>query len=184
MPLKRKPVTISFLSLGFIVIAIGIARLFWLRDAFKGKTESYSVTSAYSAIESSIAIIGTSGPTVKYILSSCLPWLRPSSEQSSLNEQSNGTYGYGNHSNTGGSTRRTDITSGYDDLDGESVELRTFEMKSEWGNGDAQSDKEMIVASETGQWGIMKSVEWTVNSTQGERNESIRVEMVAPIDRF
>jgi hypothetical protein len=59
MPLKRKIVTIAFLSLGIIVIAVRIARLFWLLDAFKGKISNYSVESAYTAIESSVAIIGT-----------------------------------------------------------------------------------------------------------------------------
>jgi hypothetical protein len=62
-----------FLSLDFVVIAIGIARLFWLLDAFAGKTESYSITSTYLAIESSVLIFDTSGSTVTYILSSCIP---------------------------------------------------------------------------------------------------------------
>jgi hypothetical protein len=56
MPLKRKIVIVSFLSFGVVVIAIGIARLLWLVDAFTGKSGSYSVASAYSAIESSVAV--------------------------------------------------------------------------------------------------------------------------------
>lgn len=87
MPLKKKIVTVAFLSLGFIVIAIGIARLLWLRDAFQGKADDHSVVSAYSAIESSVAIIGASGPTVKYLLSFCIPWLRRSFDQPAANKQ-------------------------------------------------------------------------------------------------
>jgi hypothetical protein len=56
MPLKRKIVIVSFLSFGVVVIAIGIARLLWLVDAFEGKSGSYSVATAYSAIESSVAV--------------------------------------------------------------------------------------------------------------------------------
>jgi hypothetical protein len=179
MPLKRKVVTIAFLSLGFIVIAIGIARLLWLLDAFKGKTESYSVTSAYSAIESSVAIIGTSGPTVKYILSSCIPWLRPSFGRSTTNKSSgNGYGGYGNHSKVGTSsrpTRRGDV-SGYDDLDSESIEHQDIEMKSDWRkSSDAHSDEQRITTDSAGQNGIVKSVEWTVHTREDSRRGSIGV---------
>lgn len=175
MPVKRKLVTIAFLSLGFIVIAIGIARLLWLLDAFKGKTESYSVTSAYSAIESSVAIIGTSGPTVKYMLSRCIPWLRPSFERSSTNKNSGNAYSYGNHSNVGASARRTrnGTASGYDDLDSESVEHQNYEMKSEWRkDSDAKSDEQRITSDEAGQNGIVKSVEWTVHTREDSRRQS------------
>jgi hypothetical protein len=185
MPLKRKIVTISFLSLGFIVIGIGIARLLWLLDAFKGKTESYSVTSAYSAIESSVAIIGTSGPTVKYILSCCIPWLRPSFDRSTTNKSSgNNAYGYGNHSNIDGNTRRTRNGggSGYDDLDSESIEQQNFEMKSEWRkSSDAHSDEQRITAEYAGQHGIVKSVEWTVDTRQDSRRGSHGIGIAVPL---
>ncbi|KAH7088850.1 hypothetical protein FB567DRAFT_559461 [Paraphoma chrysanthemicola] len=166
MPLKRKLVTIAFLSLGFIVIAIGIARLLWLLDAFKGKTNSYSITSAYSAIESSVAIIGTSGPTVKYILSRCIPWLRPSFERSTTNKNSGNAYGgYGNHSHIGGTRRtRTAEGSGYDDLDRISADHQNIEMKGDWRkSSDAHSDEQRMT-SDDGQQGIVKSVEWTVHT--------------------
>jgi hypothetical protein len=92
MPLKRKIVTVSFLSLGFIVIAIGVVSFIWLINSFKGKTKSYSVEASYSAIESSVAIIGTSGPTIKYILSRFVPWFRPSFEWSTGNKNSYNKY--------------------------------------------------------------------------------------------
>jgi hypothetical protein len=182
MPLKRKLVTIAFLSLGFIVIAIGIARLLWLLDAFKGKTNSYSVTSAYSAIESSVAIIGTSGPTVKYILSFCIPWLRPSFERSTANKNSSNAYGYGNHSNVGASRRtRKGDGSGYDDLDSESIEHQNIEMKSDWRkSSDAHSDEQRITSDDAGHHGIVKKMEWTVHTREDSRREST-IGMAVPL---
>ena len=172
MPLKRKIVTIAFLSLGFIVIAIGIARLIWLLGAFKGTANNYSVESAYSAIESSIAIIGTSGPTVKYILSRFIPWLRPSFERSSTNKNSNNAYAYGNQSNVNTSKRgRSQFNTangGYDDLDSISAKNEDIEMKNDWRwqqgavgrDDDAKSDEQIITDNNHG---IVKSVEWTVD---------------------
>lgn len=166
MPLKRKIITIAFLSLGFVVIGIGIARLLWLLDAFKGKTDSYSVTSAYSAIESSVAIIGTSGPTVKFILSRCIPWLQPSFERSTTAKNSGNAYSgaYGNNSNTNGTRRtRNGGVSGYDDLDSISAEHQDVEMKGDWRRrSDAHSDEQRITSGED-QRGIVKSVDWTVH---------------------
>ncbi|KAL5117904.1 hypothetical protein ACEQ8H_004223 [Pleosporales sp. CAS-2024a] len=165
MPLKRKLVTIAFLSLGFIVIGIGIARLLWLLDAFKGKTNSYSVTSAYSAIESSIAIIGASGPTVKYMLSFCIPWLRPWSERST-NKSSGKVYDYGSQSNANSSSRRKRKADGkgYGDLDSESMEHQRIEMKTGWRkSSDAHSDEQRITSGDFGHNDIVKSVEWTVH---------------------
>lgn len=177
MPLKRKIVTIGFLSLGFIVIAIGIARLVWLLGAFKGKAKSYSVESAYTAIESSVAIIGTSGPTVKYILSRCIPWLRPSFERASTKKNSNNAYGsgYGNQSNANHTKRNRSQyntgNGGYNDLDSGSAKHEDIEMKNDWRwqqgavgrDDDAKSDEQIISDSNNG---IVKSVEWTVHSRE------------------
>ncbi|KAF1846542.1 uncharacterized protein K460DRAFT_367295 [Cucurbitaria berberidis CBS 394.84] len=172
MPIKRKIITIAFLSLGFIVIAIGIARLLWLLGAFKGKSSSYSVESAYSAIESSVAIIGACGPTIKYILSRFIPYLRPSFERSSSKKSSGNAYGYGNQSNVNSSRRvRSQYNTGntgYDDLDRISATNEDYEMKNDWRwqqgavgrDDDAKSDEQII--SDPNQ-GIMKSVEWTVD---------------------
>jgi hypothetical protein len=163
MPLKRKIMTISFLSLGAIVIGIGIARLLWLLDAFKGKVNSYSVESAFSAIESSVAIIGTSGPTVKYLLSGCIPWLRPSLDRPTTNKQSSN--GYENNSGSAGTRRNRSETNGtdvYGDWDSTSVRQDDIEMKNEWRfDLDARSDEHHINSDRRG---IVKSVEWTMNS--------------------
>jgi hypothetical protein len=168
MPLKRKIVTISFLSLGAVVIAIGIARFIWLLDAFKGKSKTYSVESAYSAIESSVAIIGTCGPTIKYILSRFIPSLRPSFERSTTNKNSYNTYG--NHSGMAAKRGRSQYgtQSGYDDLDAMGAEQQEFEMKSDWQrrqgwNDDARSDEQRITGDMNG---ISKTVEWTVHNEE------------------
>lgn len=167
MPLKRKVVTISFLSLGVIVIAIGIARLIWLLGAFNGTINNYSVETAFSAIESSIAIIGTSGPTIKYIFSRFIPALRPSFERSTTKKSSGNAYGYGNHSSANGTGRTGRKNgSGYDDLDSMHVEQQGVEMKSDWRrNSDTGSD-EQIISPEDGAPGITKSVEWTVDTRE------------------
>jgi hypothetical protein len=76
MPLSRKLITISFLSLGLAVTAIGGVRLNWMINLFVYKRNpSYSISQTYSTMESNIAIIGACGPTVKWILSRCFPWL-------------------------------------------------------------------------------------------------------------
>jgi hypothetical protein len=169
MTIKRKIITIAFLSLGVIVVAIGIARLIWLRGAFNGTINNYSVESAFSAIESSVAIIGTSGPTIKYIFSRCIPALRPSYERSTTKKSSGNAYSYGNQS-SGDGTRRTGRKneSGYDDLDSMHVEQQDIEMKSDWRrNSDTRSD-DQIMDSGHGVPGITKSVEWTVNTRETE----------------
>lgn len=171
MPIKRKLVTIGFLSLGLIVIIIGIVRLIWLLGAFRGTANNHSVETAYSAIESSIAIIGTSGPTIKYILSRFIPWLRPSFERSSTNKNSGNAYAYGHQSNVGtakrGRSQFNTANGGYDDLDSISAKNEDIEMKNDWRwqqgaarDDDAKSDEQII--SDNGH-GIVKSVEWTVD---------------------
>lgn len=176
MPLKRKIVTIAFLSLGFIVIAIGIARLIWLLNAFKGNVNSYSVESAYTAIESSVAIIGTSGPTIKYLLSRFIPWLRPSFERATTKKSTGNAYGYGSNSNAHSNTQRGrsqygTAKDGYDDLDSFSAKHEDIEMKNDWQwqqgavgrDDDAQSDEQIMTDNSQG---ITKSVEWTVHSRE------------------
>jgi hypothetical protein len=174
MPLKRKIITIAFLSLGVIVIAIGIARLIWLRGAFNGTINNYSVETAFSAIESSVAIIGTCGPTIKYIFSRFIPALRPSYERSTTKKSSGNAYSYGNQS-SGDGTRRTGRKNelGYDDLDSMHVGHQDVEMKSDWRrNSDTRSD-EQIIGSGHGAPGIIKSVEWTVNTRETESMDGV-----------
>jgi hypothetical protein len=164
MALKRKLITITFLSLGFIVIAIGILRLIWLTNKFKGKTNSYSVEQSYSALECCIAIIGASGPTVKYLLSFIIPALRPEAAKS--------TTGGNSTSNNGGSrtVRSKYNTEEYNDLDTVAANHEEFQMKGDWRwkskpvTSDAHSDELNINDAD----GIVKTVDWTVSSHHGD----------------
>jgi hypothetical protein len=63
MPLRRKMLSIAFLSLGVIVFVAGLLRLHWLLNRFKGIYNNHSVEQAYTPIEWSVAIIGACGPT-------------------------------------------------------------------------------------------------------------------------
>lgn len=179
MPLRRKIMTISFLSFGVVLIAVGIARMIWLYNAFLGKAKSYSVEAAYSAIESSIAIVGACGPTVKYILSWCMPSLKsaPVTSKRSGYNSSGQAQSAVKRSGTGRSRKPTD---GYDDLDTFDVSGNHYEMKkSDWKwtgkqESDARSDEQEITRDvEDVHGGIVKSVEWSVSS-RGEDERRAR----------
>jgi hypothetical protein len=184
MPLKRKIVIVSFLSFGVVVIAIGIARLLWLVDAFHGTSGSYSVATAYSAIESSVAvshsmsdrktklltywnhqIIGASGGSLKYILSGCIPWLRASWGRATTNKRSGQSYESGSgavFSKDNGSAPGT--ARKYTNLDDDSVKSQDIEMKTDAGwqfDFDTPPDSSQVPIHELG---ITKSVEWSVQT--------------------
>ena len=192
MPLKKKLVTISFLSLGFILIGVGIARLIWLRNAFVGKSTSYSVESAYSAIESSVAIIGACGPTIKYILSFCIPSLKTAPVNTKQSAYNSNHSGYSSsqpqsgmkRSGTGlGRSRKG--TGAYDDLDTFHVDTEHYEMKGDWkwankNDSDARSDEQEITRDINDmQGGIVKTVDWEISSrgTGDERKVDERSQM-------
>lgn len=79
MPRLRKVVTIAFLSLGLAVTAIGAVRLHYLVRLFVyWENPKYSVADTYSAMECNVAIIGACGPTIKWMLGHCFPFLRSS----------------------------------------------------------------------------------------------------------
>lgn len=162
MPLKKKLITIAFLSLGLLVIAIGILRLIWLTNKFSGKTSSYSVEQSYSALECCIAIIGASGPTVKYLLSRIIPALRSDSGSKKASSYGNGA----SHNGVSQRARSKFNTEAYDDLDTVAAKHEEFEMKGDWrwrtkNDSDAHSDEQRINADTDG---IVKTVDWTVSS--------------------
>ncbi|KAL1604051.1 hypothetical protein SLS60_005643 [Paraconiothyrium brasiliense] len=176
MPLKRKVMTISFLSFGLVLIAVGIARMIWLYNAFLGKAKSYSVEAAYSAIESSVAIVGACGPTMKYILGLCVPSLRSAPATSKRSA-------YGNSEHQRSATARSrKPTDGYDDLDTFEANADRYEMKSDWkwtgkNDEDARSDEQEITRDVNDvHGGIVKSVEWSVSSRSDgdERRDETR----------
>ena len=163
MSIRRKLVTIAFLSLGLVVIAIGILRLNWLANKFKGISTSYSVEQSYSAIECNVAIIGACGPTVKYLLGRFIPALRPESEKKKISN-----YGHSSNNNNGVSrrTRSKYNTEAYDDLDTVAARLEEIEMKGDWrwmakNDSDAHSDEQRITTDMND--GIVKTVNWTVS---------------------
>lgn len=167
MSLKRKLLSISFLSMGIIVIIVGILRLIWLSNVFKGIFKSHSVEQAYSAIECNVAIIGASGPTVKYIFSFILPCLKVQPVHSSAKASG---YGYGNNSTPGGTRRgrSTFNTKNYDDLDSNSLQREEIEMKGaadwRWKNdSDAHSDEQRMTDMNEG---IVKTVDWTISTRE------------------
>ncbi|KAF1968201.1 hypothetical protein BU23DRAFT_541544 [Bimuria novae-zelandiae CBS 107.79] len=86
MPLGRKLMVIAFLSFGVLVTVVGAVRTSFLVKVFVQKRvtadPTYEVNYTLSNIESGLAIIGTCGPTIKYILSCCVPSLRVADESS------------------------------------------------------------------------------------------------------
>ncbi|KAJ4302600.1 hypothetical protein N0V90_001489 [Kalmusia sp. IMI 367209] len=173
MALSRRLLSIAFLSMGIIVIVIGILRLVWLSNVFKGIFHNHSVEQAYTAIECNVAIIGASGPTVKYILGFVFPCLKSAPVKST----SYNAYGYGNSSTPGGTQRMRSKHHGnpYADLDANSIEREEIEMKGDWGwnknDGDAHSDEQRITDNNAAE-GITKTVQVDWHSTPIEQGKS------------
>ncbi|OSS53270.1 hypothetical protein B5807_02571 [Epicoccum nigrum] len=79
MPFGRKIMVIAFLSFGVAVTIIGAVRTSVLVKVFvigKAKADpTYEVSYTLSNIETGLAIIGTCGPTIKHLISCCIPTL-------------------------------------------------------------------------------------------------------------
>ncbi|KAF2469922.1 uncharacterized protein BDR25DRAFT_370590 [Lindgomyces ingoldianus] len=159
MPRLRKLMTIAFLSLGCIVLVIGVLRLRFLMGTFNGSNTSYSLEPSYSSIEAAVALIAASGPTIKWMLSACIPALRTPEQKASSYKPSSGSNAISR------SIQRSKVRAGYDSYD----ELGTrkgdgfkstdeIQLKDNWGRwrgGDANSDDQRITGSDDG---IMKTV--------------------------
>jgi hypothetical protein len=89
MPLGRKLMVIAFLSFGIAVTIVGAVRtsvlvkVFVIQEVVPDPT--YSMSYILSNIESALAIIGTCGPTIKYILGFCFPSLKVADESNNRN---------------------------------------------------------------------------------------------------
>ncbi|KAI8941277.1 hypothetical protein NX059_002507 [Plenodomus lindquistii] len=89
MPLGRKLMVIAFLSFGIAVTIVGAVRtsvlvkVFVLEEVVADPT--YDVSYTLSNIESGLSIIGTCGPTIKYMLSFCFPALKSAEESTNRN---------------------------------------------------------------------------------------------------
>ncbi|PVI02544.1 hypothetical protein DM02DRAFT_653523 [Periconia macrospinosa] len=181
MSLRRRVLSIAFLSMGGIVIVVGVLRAIWLTNIFKGVYVSYSVESAYSSIEANVAIIGASGPTVKYIFGIVCPCLRSRDGERSTPKGSGAGQGYGSASTAAAGPRPSRLSkyqgrSGYNDLsDSDSMHRREegIEMDKGIGNrrfrggeGDVRTDERRMGGFGFMTDGIVKTVDWSVSSVQ------------------
>lgn len=176
MKRARKFVIIAFLSFGLAVIAIGFVRLEYLIRLFiGGQSTKYSVEQTYSAIESNLAIIGACGPTIKWMLSTCIPFLDATEKRSTgFGPQSSSLSKSRQHRYTRDPMEGGLVAMGQQDLmymkNQDSVELTDQ-------HGSIGSDERSEVTA--GDQGIVKTVEWNVASgeqyqvgvpTQGGKN--------------
>ncbi|KAF2185888.1 hypothetical protein K469DRAFT_463794, partial [Zopfia rhizophila CBS 207.26] len=78
MPRKNKITIAAFLSLGLAVTAIAAYRLAFFVQVFSLKSpmaeSPYSIRTALSNLESNLAVIATCGPTIKWLLGTCIPF--------------------------------------------------------------------------------------------------------------
>jgi hypothetical protein len=180
MPLSRKLITISFLSLGLAVTAIGGVRLNWMISLFVyHRNPSYSIAQTYSTMESNIAIIGACGPTVKWILSRCIPSLDHSRKSSNTNYYN--TYNVPSSARSRGrrrtytgptngtflSTSRSDEDRIYMGRDQETMELRdapNWRHHQSFVEVDKTSSDMVKDDTDTDASGILKTVGWDVAS--------------------
>ncbi|PGH15054.1 hypothetical protein AJ80_05679 [Polytolypa hystricis UAMH7299] len=182
MSRARKIITISFLSFGLAVTAIGAVRLHHFIELFVfERNSSYSISQSYSTMESNIAIIGACGPTVKWILSRCIPWLENPVKSSAHYKPSSSALSRGErrtYTNTVSGTfasRQRDDDYMYTSRDQEAMELKggpgwknqhsyvEADERSDTLNGDAGANSH----------GIMKTVEWNIAS--GEQHPPARM---------
>lgn len=166
MPLKKKLITIAFLSMGIIVMVISVFRLIWLVNILKGIMNNHSVETCYSAVESNVAILGASGPTLKYIFGFIIPGLKGSMQKKS--SSNNYPSGYGTNNSASRRTKKT-----YGDLDSDSIEEHVeVEMKSDYQwrqkDSDARSDEQRMTGNND-RHEIMKTVDWNVTNSDGQR---------------
>lgn len=86
MPFGRKIMVTAFLSFGVAVTIVGAVRTSVLIKAFVlgevVRDPTYGTNYTLSNIESGLAIIGTCGPTIKYLLGFCIPALKTPDESS------------------------------------------------------------------------------------------------------
>jgi hypothetical protein len=97
MPPGRKLMVIAFLSFGIAVTIAGAVRtgvlvkVFVIQEVVPDPT--YAISYVLSNIESALAIIGTCGPTIKYILGFCFPSLKVPDESNNRNYLYPATWG-------------------------------------------------------------------------------------------
>ncbi|KAL6709249.1 hypothetical protein ACN47E_001656 [Coniothyrium glycines] len=173
MPLGRKLMVIAFLSFGIAVTIVGAVRTSVLVKVFVSKEvvsdPTYSVNYTLSNIESGLAIIGTCGPTIKYLLGHCIPSLK------AVDESSNRVNAYPTNGGFQGANRSKRYTRGNKDHDTfyeiDEVELTDHKCSAELRMNKITHGRDDIV--------ITKTMAWQVNPTQqdssGESNRKLRI---------
>jgi hypothetical protein len=178
MPFGRKLMVIAFLSFGVAVTIVGAVRTSVLVKVFViGEVvpdPTYGMGYTLSNIESGLAIIGTCGPTIKYLLGFCIPALRAPDESSNRGytyPPTNGSYGAGRSRRYTRGTRTHDT---FREIDGKSecgrdspgensgVELTSVD--------DGQSGGRRMNSDE--HLGITKTVAWRVDASQPDSNSA------------
>jgi hypothetical protein len=169
MPLGRKLMVIAFLSFGVLVTVVGAVRTSVLVKVFVQKRitadPTYEINYTLSNIESGLAIIGTCGPTIKYLLSCCIPSLKVADESSNRGYM----YPTGGSQGDSRSKRFTKGTRTHGTLkDFDEVELtRISADDKKAGRTDTQHENPMMI-TKTVAWRVDNAQEKDSNSTSGE----------------
>lgn len=140
MARSRKVLAVSFLSLGCVVIAVGVLRLAWLIRAVRKEQSSYSMYPVLSSVEVAVALIAASGPTMKWLLGGCIPALR-----------SEGTTGK---------------TTSFKPSAGSSAAVRSGRSKQSAGYYDLETDKGDAATSTDG-FALHEWVQWSGTKHEG-----------------
>ncbi|KAJ4376942.1 hypothetical protein N0V86_006380 [Didymella sp. IMI 355093] len=185
MPFGRKLMVIAFLSFGVAVTIVGAVRTSVLVKVFViGEVvpdPTYGVGYTLSNIESGLAIIGTCGPAIKYLLGFCIPSLL------APDESSNRGYTYPPTASHGASrsrpyTRTPRTTDTFRDMKGTSedgrdslgtngaVELISVDDGRSGGRS-VDSDEHLV---------ITKTLAWRVDASQPDSNSAHENDMNTP----
>lgn len=178
MPLGRKLMVIAFLSFGVAVTIVGAVRTSVLVKVFVvGEVVSdptYGVGYTLSNIESGLAIVGTCGPTIKYLLGFCIPVLRAPDESSNRGYTSPPTGGSHGVSRSRRYTKGTRTNDTFKEIDessrrgrgspGENGEVELTNMNGGQSGGRSMNSDEHVV--------ITKTVAWRVDASQPDSNSA------------
>lgn len=177
MPFARKLMVIAFLSFGVAVTVVGAVRtsvlvkVFVIGEAVPDPT--YSVDYTLSNIESGLAILGTCGPTIKYLLGCCIPVLRvpekssdrgythPSQNASQSRRYTRGTRDGDALAEIGRITK--EYRSPVHGVQDGGVELSNLHSKAQSDGYRGTSEEQLV---------ITKTVAWRVDASQPDSNST------------
>ncbi|KAF2850139.1 hypothetical protein T440DRAFT_518618 [Plenodomus tracheiphilus IPT5] len=163
---------IAFLSFGVAVTIVGAVRtsvlvkVFVLEEVVSDPT--YSVSDTLTNIESSLGIIGTCDPTIKYLLGFCVPALKAADEPTNRNyiHPSGGSQGEMRKKRH---TRGTDAHDTFQKL--EEVELTDIHRAQRRPSQNLELGGDM---------GITKTIAWTVDGAQQDTNGACEQSVSTP----